>query len=220
MISSICFNNVEVSNINSEKEKNTEPNIVVVPGLKIHVTAKINMKAMAISFLASAIIIALGVALIAAITTTAAITGGVSLIVLGLGILVISQLYQLSERIGSEKKDYQIILKEILKSEKDFSDFPKVEWEETKEKVKIKISKEQIKSYPTPDENIGFIPEEKPNYKKIPFVVCLENKCYIHVCLVDYLYKQKLKSKTFSVEVDGKEFILEDSVFNIKNFSY
>ncbi len=193
--SPLLNNRIELNRV--EEPKDQKPPMGILAGKKVYYTR--DPKAVWISRIMSALIIAGGIALIAGLTTAAAITGGVVLIVVALLPMVYPPFLT-----GLVKAIEDIFKEELVKKlncKNDFSDLPALKHCSITEKhVTIKITKEQIEA-----QHKAFI----FNWNNIQNIVLLaheNNQATLSISIFD----PKLKNKTFSFEVEGQEFVLTD----------
>lgn len=217
MIHSISIANptATLNNVAPQKKDVAEPKTELLYGRKVIVKA--NQKALWISRIVCALIIAAGIALIAALTTAAAITGGVSLIAAGVIFLIFSNLYLYGRAYGIEKAEKKFF-SDGLKCREDFSDLKRVQWTETSKTVKIKLTKTQMgeveKGLQDSADKLYTLSGDCKNIKDLPFLLCFEkDKGSFNVAVFD----SKLKKKDFSVEIEGetgkKEIALKEDIF-------
>lgn len=168
-----------------------------------------------ITRLVAATITALGIALIAALATAGAIAGGISLIILGAGLLS----YAVGMPILREKFHESWYLTEIRKKfqcAEDFTDLPKVEYlgfnkhGRMLEQVRILLKTEQLAG------EKGVL---RGMYKdKLSFLICFkktaENERQINLVT---LGRQKQR-KEFVVEYDGQDIPMEKKPISISLF--
>ena len=169
----------------------TQANTGVLSGRKV-IIAEVNHKALFLALL----IITVGIILIAAITTTPAIAGGVTLIILGLGTFA----YQIG-KIAKAKAVIKNIICEALVCKEDLSDLPKLRWIHTtsNNNVEITITKDQIEA--ERQALLTAFIADCGNTKKLPFVVTLpKTKEQLSI----YVFDTTLNDKSFSFNIDGK----------------
>ncbi len=214
MISAICIANgniVQQNHLAEKKNIEAKPKLGVLAGKKTYI--KTNPRTRWISLIASAIVVTLGITLIAAITSAGAIAGGVSLIVLSLIGCAYFNLRCYAREIALENEmKKQLSLK--LKYKEDFSDLPKIHWDHPKGRVIIKITDEQIAANrPLPGEAKHFIANCK-DIQELPFITTLLNKNG-DILLNATVFDRHLKGEPFAFALQGVEMPLKDSPHKI-----
>lgn len=192
------------ANTIEDKPATVEAKSGALSGRKIFVTTR--ARAIWIAGIASAIIVAAGIALIATLTTG----GGIAVIALGLGVLACSATHFFRTVLGNEHA-----IKEKLSNElgcnKNLDNLPEFIWGQTAKIVKIKITKEQIEAVSSNSAQ-GFIPPRKGFIQSPPFVLEIVNKNN-QKWLNAYVFDREFKTKTFVLDVADLPIILDEGPF-------
>lgn len=190
---------------------------VILAGKKNFLKTDLRLKL--ITWICTPIFIAIGIALIAAFASPVAITFGVAII--GLTLISLPFIYRNSKKyVKSIENAVKLNLKHtlgLLEYKNDLTDLPKIEWEQTKKSVKIKVTKQRIDAL-KPQKPVGFIAgygaiSEKIN--KLPFVVTLGQDINGQKYLSAIVFSNKLKKKDFSFEFEDYTMLLQKNPISI-----
>lgn len=174
-------------------------------GKKIYVAN--NPRSGWIARIASAILIALGIILIAAVSTIGTITFGIALIGFTSLFLILHEKFR-AKAVHTEEKNRReglLSFSRFFRCREDYSDLYEVEWEQDKNTVTIHLPEKKFNKRP----DIIFIPE-CGDPKHHPFILTLYLKGDDNPDPRVFVYDQKLKKKLFKINFYGQSILCED----------
>lgn len=199
------LNNLVIQKPQEVDQENEAP--VQWEGKKVYVEN--NARSGWIARIASVVLIALGITLIAAVGTSGAITFGIVVIGLTSLFLFLKEIIRHNSLLLEEKnrREGENSFSKFFGCRKDYSNIPEVEWEQDKKTVTIHLTQKKIDARPHIKQ--GFIPE-CADQKNHPFIVTLfpidENKIDPFV----FIYDHKIKKKDFKINLDGQSILLKE----------
>lgn len=207
----VIISNLQPIPFQRENEEVRQPrnNPGLIAGKKVYVLS--DAKSAWISRIVCALIVAAGIALIAAIATTGAIAGGVTLIVLGLGGLLLTEAYR-ADRMDKTQRIMKKHLSETLHFREDYRNVPEIGWTEDKKNVNVRLTQRQIDAYPLiefqrPSKIFVANCDNKQNH---PFVIIVKPDDNQHEVSA-IVYDSKMKKKSFHFELNGETIKLNEA---------